>query len=168
MGDREQSGGPTPPRFSVERDKSRSTSDERSVVHTKIDTKVNVVVDNESSTLFQAIGKHDLPGFQIRPNFGEKFSTVAVDNIIESVLIDFFNGKTYNETLAEGWVVQIGKELTSRVQQLNFPRYKFVTHVVIGENTGGGVHVGMKCQWDADSDSYATHSFLSVRICKGD
>lgn len=148
-------------RSSTERDsreKSQSQSEERTLPTGRIEVEDN-------SQLAQNVAQFDLDGFQIRPKFGERFSTVAVEQMMETTLKEFFHGdrKHYHADLAEDWVVEIGKILIAKMRSdFNYPRYKFVSHVAIGEKIGGGVHIGMKCLWDADSDSYATYTFMSV------
>lgn len=47
---------------------------------------------------------------------------------------------------------------------LNLPQYKYVVHVVIGEQRGQGIKVGARCLWDSDADGHASDSFISVRL----
>ncbi|CAL8139238.1 unnamed protein product [Orchesella dallaii] len=150
-------------RSSVERDsreKSHSQSVERS-----LSAKKPVPVELEdNSDIAKALSQFDLDGFQIRPKFTERFSNVAVEQMIEVTLKEFFQGerKQYLPEQADEWVTEIGRILTGKMQtEFNYPRYKFVTYVLIGEKIGGGIHVGMKCLWDSDSDSYATYTFIS-------
>ena len=46
--------------------------------------------------------------------------------------------------------------------EMNFPRYKYIVSVVIGELRGEGVKVGARCLWDADTDNYSSSMFLAV------
>lgn len=45
--------------------------------------------------------------------------------------------------------------------ELNFPRYKIIVQVVLGENRHQGVRVASRCLWDAASDNYASFTFKS-------
>lgn len=152
-------------RSSTERDsreKSHSQSEERNLNASSVGGKIDV---EDNSELAQNIAQYDLDGFQIRPKFGERFSTVAVEQMIETTLKEFFHSerKRYSPDLVEEWVTEIGKTLIGKMKSdFSYPRYKFVSHVVVGEKIGGGIHIGMKCLWDADSDSYATYTFMSV------
>jgi len=162
-------GGGTVSRTSLERDyREKSQSDERSISQNVFiggspSKKVKIETEN-TSEFYQNLSQYDIQGFQMRPNFGEKFSSAAVELIIESVLKDFFEDKkSYNYDTASEWVTSLSKELTNRVRQLNYPRYKIISHVTIGEHIGGGIHMGMKCLWDAETDSFATYTYISVR-----
>lgn len=45
---------------------------------------------------------------------------------------------------------------------LNLPQYRYVVHVVIGEQRGEGVKVAARCLWDSDADGHAFDNFISV------
>ena len=79
--------------------------------------------------------------FQMRPKFGDKFHQSTVQDVIESVLREFLHGRQYVAEEAPNWVNEIAKMINSRVRQLNYPRYKIVSSVVLGEQIGGGIHV---------------------------
>lgn len=46
--------------------------------------------------------------------------------------------------------------------ELKLPQYKYVIHVVIGEQRGEGVKVAARCLWDSDTDGHAFDNFTSV------
>lgn len=48
---------------------------------------------------------------------------------------------------------------SSAAAELDYPRYKVVVQVVMGENKLQGVRVASRCLWDADTDGFATHSY---------
>ena len=51
---------------------------------------------------------------------------------------------------------KISDEVKNRLRDLGLPRYKFMVQVVVGQKVGEGMHMGMRCLWDQDTDSYAT------------
>jgi hypothetical protein len=50
-----------------------------------------------------------------------------------------------------------------RFAELDYPRYKIVVQVVMGENKLQGVRVASRCLWDPETDNFATYNFRSVR-----
>ncbi|CAG7834011.1 unnamed protein product [Allacma fusca] len=121
--------------------------------------------NNYVDSLFEADSSKD---FQMRPKFSEKFHQAAVQEVIESVLREFLQGKQYVAEEAPNWVNEIAKLINSRVRRLNYPRYKLISSVVLGEQIGGGIHIGMRCLWDADTDLYATYTYMTDAIfCVG-
>ena len=73
-------------------------------------------------------------------------------------------GRRYNPELTAQWTREISDEIKNRLKNdLELPRYKFVVQVVVGEQRGEGVRMGVRCFWDADTDNYAEESFRNVR-----
>ncbi len=47
---------------------------------------------------------------------------------------------------------------------LNFPRYKIVVQVVLGQNKHQGVKVASRCLWDTENDSFASATFTNETL----
>ena len=45
---------------------------------------------------------------------------------------------------------------------LNLQRYKYMVHVVIGQQRGEGVRMGCRCLWDQNTDNFASDTFVNV------
>lgn len=48
--------------------------------------------------------------------------------------------------------------------ELDFPRYKYVVHVVLGEHRGQGVRVASRCLWDTNTDNMCTANFSNEQL----
>lgn len=155
-------------RSSVDRDREKSQSDERSVSHLAFQpgAKGKVVIEVDPKEVWEKEAALTSLGYQLRPKFGERFSKEQVHALIESLLLEFFGErKEYDHDKAQEWVETLAKQLNSRVRQLPMPKYRFVTNVVLGERIGGGVHAGMKCYWDGETDMHASYTYLGVSYC---
>lgn len=103
--------------------------------------------------------RHYEPTFRTKPYDEKKFSPSAVRAVIEDVVTNTLKGKVWageEETL---WTVSISEQIKARVKDLDFPRYKLVVQVVMGENKLQGVRVASRCLWDADTDNFATFAY---------
>ncbi len=47
---------------------------------------------------------------------------------------------------------------------LNYPRYKIVVQVVLGQNKQQGVRVATRCLWDTETDNYASYTFTNESL----
>ena len=45
---------------------------------------------------------------------------------------------------------------------MNLQRYKYMVHVVIGQQRGEGVRMGCRCLWDQNTDNFASDTFVNV------
>ena len=52
-------------------------------------------------------------------------------------------------------------QIRNKLKALDLPRYKFFVQVVIGEQRGEGVRMGCRTFWDADTDAYASETFVN-------
>ena len=50
------------------------------------------------------------------------------------------------------------------LKELNWPRYKYIVHVVIGESKGEGVKLACRCFWDGNTDAFAKGSYENKSV----
>ncbi|XP_050708069.1 dynein light chain Tctex-type protein 2B-like [Eriocheir sinensis] len=99
--------------------------------------------------------------YQMRPDLKDKFRPSVVREVIYNTLAEKLTGFVYNPDSAEEMATGISRVLLDKLKEMNFPRYKYVVSVVIGELRGEGVKVGARCLWDADTDNYSSNMFLA-------
>ena len=58
----------------------------------------------------------------------------------------------------------LAEAVRARLKALQLPRYKFVVHVVVGENRGQGFKLASRCLWDAACDDLATESYTNDNV----
>lgn len=46
--------------------------------------------------------------------------------------------------------------------EMDYPKYKIIVNVVLGEQKGAGVSCASRCFWDADSDACVSNTFVNV------
>lgn len=99
--------------------------------------------------------------YQIRPSLPDKFKSLTVKEIIHTVLNEELGGKTYSMEESEIWAKNIVAAVKDSVKELGFKRYKLIVQTVLGQNKGSGVKIGARCLWDADTDNFASDTFLN-------
>lgn len=116
-----------------------------------------------------------------------RFPVPAVKEIMRAVLADKLAEAKYSPDLTKdvadtirakvkgGWGAcgrgspreLLSPPLAPACADLGLARYKFVVHVVVGEQRGEGVRIGTRCLWDATTDAMATETFRNVRAGRG-
>ncbi|KAI8823658.1 Tctex-1 family-domain-containing protein [Fimicolochytrium jonesii] len=109
-------------------------------------------------------GAEDAAAYSIRPNFKQKFRPAVVNKIIHQVLVDRLTGAQYSAETCAQWTKEIADDVKNRLKELDYPRYKYVVNVMIGEMRGEGIRMGCRCFWDADTDNVAEDTFINVSI----
>jgi len=102
----------------------------------------------------------DAQGFQISPQPENKLRSGALQEVLKSTLASELAGFRYSYDACNERVNAIAESVRNRLHELGLPRYKYVVHVVLGEERGGGVKVGARCYWDADTDLCTAHTFM--------
>lgn len=97
--------------------------------------------------------------YRMGPKEGEKFQVAEVSQIAHAVLQYHLQSLEYDSSRA-GWLVRnMSEELKDRLKkQLKSPRYKYVCHVSLAENSGQGIQAASRCVWDTKTDNSATVS----------
>ena len=67
-----------------------------------------------------------------------------MQEIIHVALNDQLGGKVYDANKVSQWSKNIADNVKSQVKTLGYDRYKIVVEVVIGEQRGEGVRMGIK------------------------
>lgn len=85
-------------------------------------------------------------GYIIRPNFKQKyydfnlrFRSAIVQQLIHKILIHTLQSVSYDSESCSIISKKLADDIKNELKTLDFPRYKFVINVVIGEMKGEGV-----------------------------
>ncbi|MFH4981410.1 hypothetical protein AB6A40_008119 [Gnathostoma spinigerum] len=90
-------------------------------------------------------------GFFLRPTKQERFRTAVGKRILEETLSENLAAKKFDNevsTLSN----KLGAIISDKLKGLDLPHYKYIVHIVIGEQRGQGVRIGGGCVWDGDTD----------------
>merc|ERR1712029_1291414 len=78
--------------------------------------------------------------YRMHPDRQEKFTQGKAQHIIYDVLEEVLHKEKYDSTKSPKYAQEICGLLKSRMKNLNCPRYKFICHVMIGEDLKQGLH----------------------------
>ncbi|KNC53421.1 flagellar outer dynein arm light chain 2 [Thecamonas trahens ATCC 50062] len=95
--------------------------------------------------------------YQLGPHEGQKY---VVDETLEAWLGD----KEYEAAAASKWTVELTQVVEEAVREMEFPRYKIVVQVVLGENKGQGINTVSRCLWSVETDGWASSSYKNASI----
>ncbi|CAG9326612.1 unnamed protein product [Blepharisma stoltei] len=108
--------------------------------------------------------EYGISAHRTEPKEEEKFYPAQVKRIVNDVLQDKLEGKSYDNATAQQLALEISNIVKIRCKNLRMPRYKLIVQTFIGENMGQGLRVASKCLWNAKFDNYASHSYQSGNI----
>ncbi|XP_035699832.1 tctex1 domain-containing protein 1-B-like [Branchiostoma floridae] len=97
--------------------------------------------------------------YKMTPDDGTKFSPAKVETMLNLVLHQFLENETYRQENVGFLTRRLTENIKDRVKELNFPRYKIVCHVYIGQSGNNSLEVASRCVWDPQNDNFATATF---------
>ena len=100
------------------------------------------------------------PTYKMVPDPGKKYNESTVENLIETVLEDRLKEYVYSRFTAPKFAKLLSSVLNDRVKELDFPRYKFVTNVIISENLKQSMSFTSRAVWNDKTDGFATAEFV--------
>jgi len=97
--------------------------------------------------------------YQVEPSYSQKFKEKEAREILQSVLKNKLTGCTYNADATSALTREIADDIKQDLKSKEWPRYKYVVHVVIGEQKGEGLQIACRAFWDSNTDSLAKEVF---------
>ena len=97
--------------------------------------------------------------YRTEPNENEKFNASRVSSVIESVLSNYLENEEYEYAKCNKLSETISEILKNRVKDLHYPRYRLISHVIIGQNTGQNIALYSRCLAFEGHDTYATATY---------
>ncbi|CAL8106656.1 unnamed protein product [Calicophoron daubneyi] len=98
--------------------------------------------------------------YVIRPQFDQKFRPSVVKGILTQLLKDRLESENYASERTHDLCISLADEIREKIKSsLALSRYRYLVHVVIGEQRGQGVKIAYRCYWDSDTDNFAEALF---------
>lgn len=89
----------------------------------------------------------------------KKFEHWKVTEIIKNTFEEHLVGEKYNQDVCHHMSKILADLIKEQVKALQFPRYKIISVVSIGQKRGQSVRMASRSLWDPRFDSYAQYSF---------
>ena len=94
-----------------------------------------------------------------RPKLMDLFQTNKIRRIVQLILDETLNGKTYTSTDALVWTKTIADSVNKSVLSLRMKRYKHVVQVSLAQQNGAGYKFIGSCRWDPLCDCHTSVLF---------
>jgi hypothetical protein len=102
--------------------------------------------------------------YKLRPEDDEKFNSSRVSKVLHGILESFLDNEDYETKKCTALSKSLTDVVKSRVKDMNFPRYKFVCHILIGENSNQGIHAVSRSVWDTSTDNFAQATYTNKTL----
>lgn len=89
---------------------------------------------------------------------------MKVCNAIKDVLEERLQGCSYSAKFCQEISPVLADVIKERVKRLVFPRYKIVSHVLMGQVTGQSMRSVSRCAWNEEFDNFAQYCYQSSTL----
>jgi len=76
-----------------------------------------------------------------------------------SLLESFLDGELYEALKCSQIAQNLTEVVKGRMKELSLPRYKFISHVMIGQNASQGITHASRSLWNTSTDNYASATY---------
>ncbi len=97
--------------------------------------------------------------YVMEPGPNEKFMSKDVAELANKLLQQHMNTYTYEAKSAGEMAKVMSRIIMENVKEMNYPRYKFVCNVIIGQICGQGLQYCSRSLWNVKTDNHATAEF---------
>nr|CCA14559.1 hypothetical protein TRIADDRAFT_18983 [Albugo laibachii Nc14] len=101
----------------------------------------------------------DPTGIRLHPRL--KPTTSKIKQILSHILQEKLEKYVYQADKSAALTKELTDTIKTQLRAANYPRFKYIVQVVLGEQRGEGVRMGCRCLWDAGIDCYASETFVN-------
>ncbi|NXA03904.1 TC1DA protein, partial [Sapayoa aenigma] len=92
------------------------------------------------------------------------FPVAAVEEILRDVVGSYLRERRYEPAQCREVAKDIAEVVKARVKDLVIPRYKVVVVTHIGQLDEQSIHIGSRCLWDPESDTFSSYVFKNTSL----
>ena len=92
--------------------------------------------------------------YKTEPDEGKSFSAPKVRDVATKTLESILKDKPYDPKTIPSLSKMVADKVKEKVKELNMPRHKIITHVVIGQAGDQSIKIASRCLWNHKFDSY--------------
>lgn len=102
--------------------------------------------------------------YRLEPEEGKHFSPDKVELVMKNVIEDHPGLAQYNHIRSKILARDLTERIKEKVKELNFPRYKLVSNVIIMERKDQGVNIASRSVWNQQTDNFASYTYKNSDV----
>ncbi|CAG2228987.1 dynein light chain Tctex-type protein 2B-like [Mytilus edulis] len=102
--------------------------------------------------------------FRLEPKDDELFSCSKMEKAMQEIMEEVIGDAPYDSVTCNTLVHTVSNQIKDRAKIFPWKRYRFIVHVILGQNTNTSIKVGSRCIWDEHRDTFATASYENKTI----
>lgn len=110
--------------------------------------------------------------YKMVPDEETAFMPWKVRTAVQDIFKEQLDGVSYDNKTTSKLCCDLAQMIRNRVRNMDFPRYKIICNVIVGQCSEQGLEVASRCLWDAKYDNYTcieykNHSLFAIAMVHG-
>jgi len=97
--------------------------------------------------------------YKMKPDEDKEFKSSQVEKVTYSLMENMLKDEKYDCKNSNRLACDLSQLIINRVKGLNFPRYRIIVNVVIGQSNGQGLQMASRAVWDTSTDTFTSVSY---------
>lgn len=102
--------------------------------------------------------------YRMEPERGQHFAPVRVEKILSETLHKRLKSVKYSAEGCRITAIELAADIKRKVKEMDFPRYKIVSDVLITENRRQGTLISSRSMWNHNTDNFATYTYRNATL----
>ena len=102
--------------------------------------------------------------YRTEPKEGKEYKDRDVKDFVYQLLEKGLRDEKYNAMTCSRAACDMSKVIKNKVKELNFPRYKIICQVIIGQMGDQGMQTASRCLWNEATDRSTTVSYKNSSL----
>ncbi|XP_045173603.2 dynein light chain Tctex-type 5-B-like [Mercenaria mercenaria] len=102
--------------------------------------------------------------YRMTPEKGKYFSPSKVEKLLKETLEKRLKSMKYSPDGCRITTRELCADIKRKVKEMDFPRYKIISEVLITENKRQGIQVSSRPLWNANTDNFASYTYRNATL----
>lgn len=130
----------------------------------QLQSSANMNTQQQQTSIDLSTQKDGSDPYSSRPSYALMFKSGATQDLLRRVVQSKVENVVYDPESTPALCREIATCIKGELKAQNYPRYKFLVQVIIGEVKGAGVRCGARCLWDQQTDKLAEYNFQNESL----
>lgn len=103
--------------------------------------------------------------YKLGPDSGKVASSNKIETAVKSILEQFLGNEKYSPDTCSSLACSLSIMIKNAVKDMDLPRYKIITNVIISQHGAQSMQTASRCLWDTSTDNFSHVTYNNASLC---
>lgn len=103
--------------------------------------------------------------YKLGPDSGKVASSNKIETAVKSILEQFLGKEKYSPDTCSSLACSLSIMIKNAVKDMDLPRYKIITNVIISQRGTQSMQTASRCLWDTSTDNFSHVTYSNASLC---